>query len=100
MGRVGALVVALAALLGAEAVPARAQSPGEIAFWNRVRDTTNPGEMRAYLEAYPNGAFADMARARLKVLEPLRPQSPGGGPSMLGGASLIREVQERLYNLN
>jgi len=88
-------------MLGAGAIPARAQSPGEIAFWNRVRDTTNPGEVRAYLEAYPNGAFADMARARLKELEPLRPQlSPGGGPSALGDAALIREVQERLYNLN
>jgi hypothetical protein len=101
MWRVGALLLALAALLGAEAGSAHAQSAGEIAFWNRVRDTTNPSEMRAYLEAYPNGAFADMARARLKDLEPLRLQpAPGGGPGALGDAGVIREVQERFYDLN
>ena len=102
MSRIGALFLALAALLWAEPGSAHAQSAGELAFWNRVRATTNASEMRAYLEAYPNGAFADMARARLKDLEPIRLQPPGpsGGPSALGDGAVIREVQERLYNLN
>jgi len=36
---------------------ALAQNAAETAFWNRVRDSTNANELRAYLEAY------DRARA-------------------------------------
>ena len=55
-----------------------------------------PAELRAYLEAYPNGAFADVARARLKQLEAsprpgCRPQPtpvprPGGGKALTDAA--------------
>jgi len=81
---------------------ARAQSAAEVAFWNRVRDSTSVDELKAYLEAYPNGAFAEMARVRLKQLAPisLRPQLPAAPRDALTDAVVIREVQERLYNLN
>jgi uncharacterized protein DUF4189/putative peptidoglycan binding protein len=100
------LFLALAFLHAASIGTAHAQNAAEIAFWNRVRDSTNASALRAYLEAYPNGAFADMARARLKQLEPtaLRPEMPSGpspGPGRaLTDAAVVREVQERLYNLN
>jgi peptidoglycan hydrolase-like protein with peptidoglycan-binding domain len=99
--RIWALILMTAALLGAEPVRAHAQSAAEAAFWNRVKDTGNASEMRAYLEAYPNGYYADAARARLKDLEPIRPQpSPSVSSNALSDPSVIREVQERLYNLN
>jgi hypothetical protein len=87
-----------------------------------VKDSRNPAEVRAYLEAYPRGTYADIARRRLSELErtpsqPPRRQEPppiiqrepeGYRPSpspedtrpALTDASIIREVQERLYNLN
>ena len=108
--RIGALFLALAFLHGASVGTALAQNAAETAFWNRVRDSTNANELRAYLEAYPNGAFADAARARLKQIEPaiVRPELPSAptpGPRPGGGQGLtdpavIREIQERLYNLN
>ena len=108
--RIGALFLALAFLHGASVGTALAQNAAETAFWNRVRDSTNASELRAYLEAYPNGAFADAARARLKQIEPtiVRPELPSGptpGPRPGGGQGLtdpavVREIQERLYNLN
>ena len=66
--RIGALFLALAFLHGASVGTALAQNAAETAFWNRVRDSTNANELRAYLEAYPNGAFADAARARLDAI--------------------------------
>ena len=39
------------------------------AFWDSVKDTNNPDELRAYLEEFPNGVFAKLARIRLKALE-------------------------------
>lgn len=102
-----ALAVALALLVGAEGGSAVAQNAAEVAFWNRIRDSRNPSELRAYLEAYPNGAFAETARERLRQLGPVsvQPINPSGPSAPTSGRSLtdagvIREVQEKLYNLN
>ena len=43
-------------------------APAEITFWESVRDSANPEELRAYLEAYPDGHFTSLARLRLKAL--------------------------------
>ena len=102
IGWIGGLLLALALIAGPVVGTAQAQSAAEVAFWNRVRDSTSADELKAYLEAYPNGAFAEMARARLKQLAPisLRPQMPSASGDALTDATVIREVQERLYNLN
>ena len=41
----------------------------ELLFWESVKDSENPAELRAYLDRYPEGAFAVLARARLERLE-------------------------------
>lgn len=41
----------------------------EIVFWNSVRDTRDPAELEAYLEAYPSGIFLTLAKIRLKKLQ-------------------------------
>jgi adenylate cyclase len=38
----------------------------EIAFWQSVQASDDDAEYRIYLERYPEGAFADLARARLR----------------------------------
>jgi hypothetical protein len=50
------------------AVPAYAQDSGEIAFWESVKDSKNPAELQAYLQAYPQGKFAPLARLRITEL--------------------------------
>jgi hypothetical protein len=113
------LALALAVPVG----PARAQDPTEVAFWSMVRESRNPADVKAYLEAYPRGAYADAARRRLSELErasaepprrqdpspqrrepdnpsPQPYQPPGDTRPALTDPSVIREVQERLYNLN
>jgi len=56
---------------GFEAAPDDAT---EIAFWQSVQASDDDAEYRIYLETYPDGTFADLARARLdgtsKIEEP------------------------------
>jgi hypothetical protein len=37
----------------------------ELAFWNSIKDSTNTADFRAYLEQYPAGSFAGLARNRI-----------------------------------
>ncbi len=39
------------------------------AFWDSVKDSKNPDELKAYLEQFPTGIFAPLANARLKAIE-------------------------------
>ena len=45
-------------------------------FWESVKDTKNPEELNAYLEQYPNGLYARLAKVRLKALTEARPAAP------------------------
>jgi len=41
----------------------------EIAFWDSIKNSTSADDYRAYLEKYPNGEFAGLAKRRLVPLE-------------------------------
>lgn len=43
---------------------------GEELFWQSIQSSTDPEDFHAYLERYPDGAFAPLARNRLNVLSP------------------------------
>jgi caspase domain-containing protein/ankyrin repeat protein len=40
----------------------------DLAFWNSIKDSTNPASFEAYLQQFPNGAFSRLARVRLSEL--------------------------------
>ncbi len=40
----------------------------EIEFWQTVKNSPNPSELQAYLDIYPQGKFAPLARIRLKKI--------------------------------
>ena len=44
----------------------RARGSAEIVFWQSVSKSKDPDDFIAYLETYPNGAFAALARNKLK----------------------------------
>jgi len=46
----------------------KAEPSQEALFWESVRGSSNPAELRAYLAKYPDGTFAPLARARLDAL--------------------------------
>jgi len=41
----------------------------ELEFWNAIKNSSVPAELKAYLGQFPNGQFASLIRARLEVLE-------------------------------
>ncbi|MGI9435923.1 MAG: caspase family protein, partial [Geminicoccaceae bacterium] len=41
----------------------------DLLFWERIRDSLNPGDFEAYLKSYPNGLFAGVATERLTALQ-------------------------------
>ncbi len=41
----------------------------ELAYWETVKDSDNPEMFRAYLQRYPEGAFAPLAKVRLDELD-------------------------------
>ncbi len=53
-----------------EPPPALPGEAVELAFWESIYDTEDPLLFTAYLEKYPDGEFAVIARARLKSLRP------------------------------
>jgi formylglycine-generating enzyme required for sulfatase activity len=50
----------------------------ELEFWQSIQDSTDAEDYEAYLEAYPNGKFAPLARsraARYRKAQPVTPQA-------------------------
>lgn len=44
------------------------QKTEEVVFWESVKDSNSPDELRAYLKTFPNGVFAPLAKIRLEKL--------------------------------
>jgi formylglycine-generating enzyme required for sulfatase activity len=54
----------------AEAAPgAAAASSNELMFWDSVKASPNADELRAYLDQYPKGIFAPLAKAKISTIE-------------------------------
>ncbi|MAG97462.1 MAG: hypothetical protein CMM08_12355 [Rhodospirillaceae bacterium] len=52
----------------APVAPAAANRQVELAFWNSIKNSKTAAEYQAYLEQYPRGAFAPLARQRIAAL--------------------------------
>lgn len=61
--------------------------PYELSFWETIRNSENPAEYRAYLDAYPNGRFAPLARTREQFYrERAQRGTPGQAPAAAASA--------------
>lgn len=65
--------------------PAGKRVEADELFWNSIRGRNDPTELRAYLDAYPDGEFKNLARARLDKIasdaakpapQPVKPPPP------------------------
>ncbi|HET8705917.1 MAG TPA: caspase family protein [Pseudomonadales bacterium] len=61
--------------------------PVELEFWKSVRNSYDVGELKAYLEKYPNGQFTGLAQARIKSIE----HSKAGGSKKTDRAPAVTE---------
>jgi tetratricopeptide (TPR) repeat protein len=60
----------------------------ELSYWETIRASTNPDDFKAYLNEYPNGRFATLARNRLNpqstpnpAISPTVPQNTSAAPT-------------------
>ena len=68
----------------------------ELTFWESIKDSTHASDYEAYLQAYPNGRFAALARARVERLRASAPKAqtpPAQSP--VQSAPATRAVPER-----
>jgi hypothetical protein len=84
----------------------------ELAFWDSVKASSVPAEYAAYLEEYPQGRFAALARARIRTVEEkepppaVAPEPEQIVPALLGSpggtraaSTLVRVGDAWTYNL-
>ncbi|MBI3794371.1 MAG: formylglycine-generating enzyme family protein [Nitrospinae bacterium] len=91
--------------------PAEKEQPGkaaggnemELNFWNSVKDSDNPEDFKAYLESYPKGSFAPLAKSRIAALKksagqtsklPPPPRETAGGDSSNKEVAVWNSVKE------
>jgi hypothetical protein len=70
----------------------------ELSYWSSVKDSKSPALIQSYLDRYPGGNFANLARAMIKELTPpgALPQ-PGSPPAFTGDkVELVRSLQTEL----
>jgi formylglycine-generating enzyme required for sulfatase activity len=56
-------------------LPKNSAEQFELTFWTSIKDSKQPGDYEAYLQAYPKGRFAGLARARIEQLKAAAPQA-------------------------
>jgi PQQ-dependent catabolism-associated CXXCW motif protein len=63
----------------APAPPATDEGAFELAYWNSVKDAKNAAEIKTYLDRYPKGTFAGIARVKYDELKapPATPTNSG-----------------------
>jgi hypothetical protein len=61
----------------------------EIAFWNSLKEARHPDAFRTYLQLYPQGKFADVARLKIKELTEPPVNKPQERPLRSRGNPLI-----------
>jgi uncharacterized membrane protein len=57
------------------------QPSAEIEFWDSIKNSMNKDYFKGYLEQFPNGVFASIARTRIAELESARPEQAKPKPA-------------------
>lgn len=54
----------------------------ELSFWETIKNSNNVDDFKAYLEKYPDGQFASLAKSRANFVRPAGNSSSGDSPEM------------------
>ncbi len=67
----------------------------ELTFWESIKDSNHASDYEAYLQAYPNGRFAALARARIERLRTAAPKAETPPPERTRPAPAPKAQPER-----
>ena len=60
-----------------------ADAAGELAYWNRIKNSSSAAAFKAYLDQYPNGMFSDLAMSKYRSLSGSGVGTPKTKPMMM-----------------
>lgn len=80
---------------GPEPSPVR-QGALELELWSSVKGSNNPDEYQAYVEKFPNGTFADLARGRIASLKAGKDTALTGGTEEIKAAEASSATEDAL----
>jgi tetratricopeptide (TPR) repeat protein len=55
----------------------------ELSFWDTIKSSNNPDDFKSYLDKYPDGQFAALAKSRSNLTRPAGNSSSGDSPEMM-----------------
>lgn len=70
-------------------VPGDQEADQEAELWKQVRSSDNVEDLQRYLEAYPNGVFANLAALKIEGLKTHAARVPPLDPSEMPGAGYV-----------
>jgi len=70
----------------------------ELELWTSIKSSTDPDDFRAYLEKYPNGTFAGVARNRIRQLEAAAKPAPSPINLNVGDTSAVPKGPTNVAN--
>lgn len=79
--------------------PANYEREVELSYWNSVKDSKSPALLQSYLDRYPAGNFANLARAMIRELQAASPQSGTPPPFTGDKVALVRSLQTELQRV-
>jgi hypothetical protein len=78
--------------------PANYEREIELSYWNSVKDSKSPALLQSYVDRYPAGNFANLARAMIQELNAAQSARPPDNPPIgaQDGVSMVRALQTEL----
>jgi hypothetical protein len=59
----------------------------ELSYWDTIKNSTNADDFKAYLERYPQGQFAQLAKNRIVTLQPVTKPADSSAPATVRGGA-------------
>ena len=79
-----------------ESGASRVVAQGELLFWESVKDSEDPADIRVYLDHYPGGTYEALARNRLKRLDATEKDTAAPAPEPQPSSLSARMEETRL----
>ncbi len=77
------------------ATSAQPDNAAELAYWNSIKDSGGTAYLEAYLQQYPNGAFATLAKVKIAELKAQQAQAEAEAKAMLEAEAKAKEEAEK-----